>query len=404
MLADIQSIKRLGEPSTNGFVFEIPFKKHGYTSYTVLKSATSPRSDNLFYEYYVGKTFINKYLQKLPIFVETYDCYMYNSTLLMNTFNDVAKGKITVKDTGITDLDTVITRIDHGDLTSLPEMKKLFEDSCEQPDTICVLIQHFNNLISFKDSLGAPDTSIYKAIEHDVPYLFYQLYFALSVLGNKYTHYDLHHSNVVLYKPYSGQKYILMRYHINGSIYEFPSEYIVKIIDYGRNYINNGTTTTNDIVSNIICSTPKCAPRCGETVGYDIIQGDAHSGIKGKSDFYYINPVTPNASHDLRVFANTREETISNVFHLPRNSIYNIDFHYKDYYGTKEKMGDSSHIRSIHDLRAAIETRSFPLSNEMNKKYFATQSEMLFNRTLPWVKAAVMDIYADGRDYEFTVL
>jgi hypothetical protein len=209
---------------------------------------------------------------------------------------------------------------------------------------------------------------------------------------------------VFVYKPYSGQKYILMRYHINGRIYEFPSEYIVKVIDYGRNYINNGETTTNEIVSNIICKSPKCAPRCGRQVGYANIQGDANSGIKGNSDFYYINPVRPNASHDLRVFANVRGETRNELPILPKNSIYNIDFYYEDYYGTKERMGDSTHIRSIHDLRAAIESTSFPLNDEMRKKYFSTQSEMVFNRTVPWVKAAVMDIYADGRDYEFTVL
>jgi hypothetical protein len=43
-----------------------------------------------------------------------------------------------------------------------------------------------------------------------------------------------------------------MRYHRNGKIFKFKSEYIVKIIDYGRNYFNNGTTNTKEIIEIVI--------------------------------------------------------------------------------------------------------------------------------------------------------
>jgi hypothetical protein len=382
-LVDINSLKLLGSPSLNGFVFEIPFKKNEYTSYTVLKSAAKPEADNLFYEYYVGKTFINKYLQQFPVFVETYDCYRYNSHLLASAFKQIAENKIKISNTGITDLNTVITRIDHGDLTSVSEMNRMFEDSCSEPDTICILIQHFNNLTPFKNIFDETSPN-YKTNRLDSPYLFYQLYFALSVIGDKYTHYDLHVENVNVYKPYSGQKYILMRYHSNGKVHEFPSEYIVKIIDYGRNYINNGTTTTNEIVSNIICNTPKCNPNCGDQVGYRAIQGDY-------TDYYNINPIVPNASHDLRVFANLNDVSQPDLW---KGRIYKDDFYYEEKYGTPEDLtGDVDHIRSIHDLRAALETTAFPNYNDhMTKKYEG------------WEQAAIMDVYDDGRDYEFKVI
>ena len=385
-LVDIKSLNRLGSPSSNGFVFEIPFKKNEYTSYTVLKSAAKPKADNLFYEYYVGKTFINKYLQQFPVFVETYDCYRYNSHLLASTFKQIAENKIKIPNTGITDLNTVITRIDHGDLTSVSEMNRMFEDSCSEPDTICILIQHFNNLTPFKNIFDETSPN-YQTNKLDGPYLFYQLYFALSVIGDKYTHYDLHAENVNVYKPYSGQKYILMRYHSNGKVHEFPSEYIVKIIDYGRNYINNGTTTTNEIVSNIICNTPKCNPNCGDQVGYRAIQGD----YGDYNDYYNINPIVPNASHDLRVFANLNDVRQPDLW---KGRIYKDELYYEGKYGTPEDLtGDVDHIRSIHDLRAALEKTAFPNYNDsMTKKYEG------------WEQAAIMDVYDDGRDYEFKVI
>ena len=87
-LKDIDNsiVKRIGNPSANGFIVELPFKKLNYTAYTILKCSSNARSDNLFYEYYVGKYFINNYLKKLPCFVETYDLYEFNS---ITSYNEI---------------------------------------------------------------------------------------------------------------------------------------------------------------------------------------------------------------------------------------------------------------------------------------------------------------------------
>ena len=89
-LINVDNIKSLGKPSTNGFVLECPFYKNNYTAYTVLKSSASPTADNLFYEYYVGTTFINKLLTRFPVFVETYDCYKYKSPLKLQITKQIA--------------------------------------------------------------------------------------------------------------------------------------------------------------------------------------------------------------------------------------------------------------------------------------------------------------------------
>ena len=380
-LIKVDNIRSLGKPSTNGFVLECPFYKNNYTAYTVLKSSASPTADNLFYEYYVGTTFINKLLAKFPVFVETYDCYKYKSQLLLQITKHIAEKRTTFKASSVADLSMMIARVTHGDLLDVAEIKKVFEDSCVDSETFGVLIQHFNNLTAIKELFNTK----YVENEYDFPYLFYQAYFALSVLGDKYTHYDLHGENVCVYKPYAGNNYILMRYHSKGKVYEFPSEYIVKIIDYGRNYINNGATDTHSIVHDIICKTNECQPECGFQQGYATIS-------TSDSSFYNIMPVAPNQSHDLRIFNDLNNLSTPNLW---KDKIYTGDVYYEEFYGTPEDLtGNSADIRSIHDLRAAIEETAHPrYKDEIYAKKYAT-----------WTKVAEMDVFDDDRDYVFTQL
>ena len=59
-LVDNAGLRRLGAPSTNGFVIEVPFVKSEHIAYNALKCAIKSESDNLFYEYFVGHYFINQ--------------------------------------------------------------------------------------------------------------------------------------------------------------------------------------------------------------------------------------------------------------------------------------------------------------------------------------------------------
>ena len=108
---DNSSIKMLGTPSVNGFIIEIKYTRHkslvysGYSAYTILKSAREPNSDNLAYEYIVGK-FINKHCAaRFPCFLQTYGLYYYDSEPTWSLFKDrpkqitqaILKNKITLK-------------------------------------------------------------------------------------------------------------------------------------------------------------------------------------------------------------------------------------------------------------------------------------------------------------------
>jgi len=365
-------LKKLGDVSANGFVLEIPFKRDGYTAYSVLKSSTSPESDNLLYEYYVGKNFINKYIKRLPCFVETYGLYEYSDiALYIRMLTEMKNKKV-----DMLDIKNHIKPLSIDGL-SLDEIVKI---SCEKNKRICVLIQHFDKFRTLEDTVD----NYYDSIKYDIYNIFYQVYFGLAYLGNNYTHYDLHTGNVCLYKPFEGNQYILMRYHntSNGKVTEFKSEYICKIIDYGRNYFNDGTITTKDFIESV-CKTKSCFPKCGTKVGFNIISGSIGDPT---FNFYWIDPIKPNTSHDLRLARILKQTIVGQVAQT---------FKYIDDYGTPEDTnGDKDNISNIFNMVEALD-EYIPKFNsaKQNKKYDST-----------WKAAATLDIYNDGRDYEFNIL
>lgn len=367
---DKSKVKRIGTPSANGFIIELPFHKLNYTAYTVLKCSSNKDSDNLFYEYYVGKFFINKYIKKLPSFVETYDLYEFSSPFTYNQIKTAAETNALSS----VDIASKIRRI------NAPEnLFNLFNYSCLKNKMLCVLIQHFDDFKPFSSAINNEIDNI----KYDLYNLMYQVYFPLCVLGMNYTHYDLHANNVFLYKPFKGKECILMRYHRNNKIYEFKSEYIVKIIDYGRNYFYNGKISTPQIMKQI-CRATECMPSCGENVGYATIKGSINDP---NFDFYWIDPSKPNMSHDLRLMTYELKDI------LIRTNLID-SFTYQEKYGTPEDMGDRKNIKSIFDIRDFLEW-IMPQFNPLKqaKKYDAT-----------WKVIATMDIYDDDRDYEFVIL
>ena len=358
-----QNTKRIGSPSNNGFIWSVPFEKDGYTAYTVLKCSDSYKADNLYYEYYVGKNFINKYTKKFPCFVETYGCYK----LLRDKWTELKRSKQNVSFT-----------------TGIEKYTGGFVNSCTNNNLLSVLIQHFDNE-HFK-SLSQIVDDEYDNVKYEIHFLCYQVLFALSTLGNTYTHYDLHDDNVFCYKPYDGNSFIQMNYYLSdGTIESFPTQYIMKIIDYGRNYFNNGDTNTSQILQTEICSNALCNPNCGKHNGYAVIQGRA---FNASVDFYDVYPDIPNQSHDLRFMSD--KSTIKNYI----KQVTGCDIRYKTKYGTPELLtsGLSNHqINNIHDAKTAIE-QLIPsdFKAKINKKYDST-----------WRQVATMNIYQDGRDYEF---
>jgi hypothetical protein len=114
------------------------------------------------------------------------------------------------------------------------------------------------------------------------------------MMSENFTHYDLHHGNVQLYKVGSDH-YVEYHYHLSdGSVTSFKSEYLVKIIDYGRSFFNDdsnpGVFGNSQRIFTELC---RYCIKCGEDNGYAWFE-------EAKND-YFIHSQQSNVSHDLRL-------------------------------------------------------------------------------------------------------
>ena len=369
-------VRSIGAPSENGFIKEIAYSRNGYNSYAILKSSQKPDSDNLMYEYEVGKYFINKQNKSFSCFLETYGLFMYDNPDAWNSFKD--------------------TDVDKSLLDSLWVIPVDYKTGCQKSQFLAILIQHINKTISFAkfiDNAIAETNRVKKKyqLNFDVFYILYQIYFALDVLKNEFTHYDLHTDNVLLYEP-AKNGYITYHYHLNsGATVEFHSKYIAKIIDYGRCYYYESDVNNSKNTYDRICADPGC-PDCGEDSGFGILAPEEFPG-----SFYYISSQVRNKSHDLRLAYTIKDEIEDVVLNDPKSIIdfnWNIlqNIVYATDYGTPElENGVSPAIHNVTDMRMALE--SF-ISIAKNKTYNDRY-------TLGLTKIGDMHIYEDRRPMEY---
>jgi hypothetical protein len=231
----LQKITRIGEKSINGFINEMTFNKDGYELNTILKSSLTNSSDNLVYEYYVGTYFINLLMSFFPCFIETFNIYSYKN--LEFIYKDLSSQKH-VHDYVIDNIKKNLKNVDKKDSKNDCTFdKKILLESYYNPMNICILIEHIKNPITLYDFFKIPQSTPIWGLH--LFFILLQIYLPLGKLMNNFTHNDLHAANILLYKL-KNNEYIEMEYELeDGSIIKFNTQYIVKIIDYGRSYFNS---------------------------------------------------------------------------------------------------------------------------------------------------------------------
>ena len=351
----LTNTRSIGSESANGFVKELEYEREKYKAHAILKSSIKWDSDNLLYEYVVGQV-INKYfMNRFPCFVETYGHYRYRSgSGMREMFRTAGPGKI--------DLKQILTPYDK---TSIP-----IAESCSASIYMCILIQHINGATSLGDKVfnttekGRPNQKKdISFIMNDLLYSLFQVYYPLCLMKNNYTHYDLHADNVILYKP-SSDKYIQYHYHYNnGTKVSFKSQYISKIIDYGRSFfdvdqdeIYPGIRDSMDYY-NMLCELPECNEGddlCGNETGYGWMEQQ-----QGEYK-HYINSSIRNMSHDLRLLSILHDNLDKVNFQSKRSyvELHNMlnKVYYKTLYGTPEVVNNynNSKIVNVCDAENAI--------------------------------------------------
>jgi hypothetical protein len=353
----VENFVMAGVPSNNGFIYAVTYKHRGYAAHAILKSSAKPTADNLMYEYAVGRQINSSFYNKFPIFVETYDYYYkYPSEAVWRSFKS-RKNANKLKD----------VLVPYDDLD--------YGMSCRESKHICILIQHINDastLWKMFDSISFIQTELINSL--------YQIYFSLSAIKNRFTHYDLHGDNVLVYTP-NKDKYIEYHFHtLDGEVITFKSQHLIKMIDYGRSYMKD---LSEDIRAEV-CAEKSCKPGCGSNKGY-WMDNNAQ---------YFINSAKPNVSHDL-ILINYIQSGLINI-PRPANTVENI-LHselskviYTERFGTAEIPASRlpAKIANVSDaelvLRRMLKSGLFKATND--------------NYMNGYTKMGDLTVYADGRD------
>ena len=353
----VSSFVRAGVPSVNGFIYAITYTHRGYTANAILKSSASPTADNLMYEYAVGRQINNLFYNKFPIFVETYNYYYsYPNEATWQKFKSA---------TYTSTLKNALIPLDTMD----------YKKSCEMGKHLCILIQHIKQASTMMDMILSPDF-----VQNELLNSLYQVYFTLSAIKNRFTHYDLHNENVLIYIP-NQTKYIQYHFHTGMEIITFKSRVMVKMIDYGRSYIE---TTTDHIKTNV-CAEKACGMLCGKSRGYTLMPPASHQ----------ITPWKSNVSHDLRLLHMVRLSLPPNPPELSARSLRTVldKVRYISYYGTAQKKQTMlpAGIGNVSDAEIA-------LKELIQSGYFKVAND---NYGANYTKSGDLHVYADGRDMNY---
>jgi hypothetical protein len=331
----LHSIVPIGKPSSNGFIRELQYVNSGYNAYAILKSSLSTKSDNLAYEFLVGR-FLNKMSTIFPCFIETYGLFLYNNVeeqqKMKNTPEIIAEG---VKEGNILSLQyTAIP--DQLDNQNLDDNEYII-DACAKSDKLSILLQHINSVSTFSDhmkKIKKINQENMDFINLEIPAILYQIYFPLSMLFNRYTHHDLHGNNVFLYEPVKGKK---IKYHFftqdsPQKEIVFVSRFIVKIIDYGRNsYYSDSKNNTEKITKMV----KKNCNKMGENEGFYFLQD--YPKINESNDIRFLNLFNS-------IFDNISENIIKPEYNYKMKNIKHDFPFFSDFeeMGIKTLFGDSS--------------------------------------------------------------
>jgi len=273
----------------NGVVLLLEYEREGYSTYATLKMPIRHKdkvSDNIFQDV-VNGYYINGLNNYYPCFMETYGMFRFVSDLAYATF----LGKQLNKDSAAK-LSIEYSKLLHP----LPYSMDYIHYSCTQPHLTAVLVQYINKPITLYTYLTEKIKDEYVFVV-ELVHILYQIYSVLAACAYDFTHYDLHPNNVLLYKI-PGDKYVTLEYHdITDKVIRFKTQYIVKLIDYGRCF-----TSQMEELYDRACLSRYCEkPVKSQNRGCGYMNGYKHFVFDATPKNAFISSIVPNVSHDLRL-------------------------------------------------------------------------------------------------------
>ena len=292
-------LARLGKPSENGFIHGIRYRRSlkkgtNVESTAILKSSQERFADNLVYEYLAG-LFLNKYVDKVPSLIETFGLFKYVNESKWEAAREFVKGVASNSDAPTQNIKL---------LCDAKDPKNCYpENICTQSRSFCLLIQNVKNGKSYEDIVDEYENDYMNLqLQVDMMSSLFHVYFTLASLHGKMTHYDLHLNNVMLYKPFGTGKGIRYVYHFSNGEVEFTSEYLSKIIDYGRSFFPGAKELLDKIAASSDCNQPMNEPRAPKKESRGMHSGFTwHNEERCDIMTNFICPDRFNESHDLRL-------------------------------------------------------------------------------------------------------
>ena len=141
----------------------------------------------------------------------------------------------------------------------------------------------------------------------DIVNILCQVLLSLAIASDeiKFTHYDLHHRNIMVVDL--GQEKDIL-YQFDGSTFKWKTRYLAKIIDYGRSYAK---FSDKEIVYNMF-SYEQSGFRAGPNHQYDFIQLATEIYDGNQDDKYELENILLKAINHLFVF-DTRNVSLSDI-------------------------------------------------------------------------------------------
>jgi hypothetical protein len=365
----------------NGFQLKVNLSKDTISNQILLKSSKDGNMDNLIYEFLVGLC-VNKFSNYFPIFCQTYGICKYKNKSFVNEMNTQCRrfGEII----RFKDDNNINNYLENFNTTDLEQS---IINGCLHRYELCLLLQYY-------DSIILEDLYNHNLTEKDIPLInelisiFHFVFEALDKLKDMFTHYDLHTSNVLLYKI-PNDEYVEIIYHDDTSReYHVKSRYIPIIIDFGHSFIDcnqiDSTINTSDQIFNTVCNNdtyshnPVCEGKCGWDSGF-------FYNDPGNKRNYYISSRNPNRSHDLKLldfFYNRKDlSELENIApHTDAFILFLSNVNFVDEYGTPElntrEMDQINNVQhAAEGLRSIIQMPDFIEYNEnlfIGKKKYGT--------------------------------
>ena len=307
---EIEEAERFKCMTANGYVYKLKYVSETQIYTNILKVNQDAEADNLVKEYLVGQC-INEYSRFYPCFAKTYMIGAF-TTPKQENYNTFMRRAFTKS------LNEYIEPLD------VRNIEQLIINGCRLNEYLTLFTQYIPakyNLNEYLRSISVgssycasrpriiEEASIHKLYE--LTAILHMIYQLLSSFADKFTHYDLHLTNVLLVEVPDNQFIHVVFNYPDGRILRYNMCYMPVIIYYGHCFVHCEQINTKEVMKTVCKNDtkrspegPSCPNMCGNISGYrhSIDYDEASDTFQPASiTNHFIDYTRSNVSHDCRL-------------------------------------------------------------------------------------------------------